>query len=164
MGRICQRVDKIKESQFTKALHDLETSRLPSIRAAADHYGLKYETLRDRKRGALPRSESHEDQQRLTIAEETAIADWIIKIDDYGWPPRMEYVREMALGFIRRHGIRNPTLGTNWKTQFLDSHPLLVSRFPNRLDKQRAYAGNPEILRDFFKKAFSPIHSKMALS
>lgn len=80
----------MKESLFTKALHDLETGRLPSIRAAADHYGLKYETLRDRKRGALPRSKSHEDQQRLTIAEETAIADWIIKIDDYGWPPRME--------------------------------------------------------------------------
>lgn len=160
MGRIRKRVDKTKESLFTAALQDIETGKLKSIRAAAEHYGLKYETLRDRKRGSQMRSESHEDQMLLTIEEEKSIEEWIVKIDDYGWPPRLEYVREMALGFIRSHGIQKPILGGGWITQFLDRHPLLVSRFTNRLDKQHAYAENPEILRDFFKKVFSLIGVK----
>ena len=160
MGRIRKRVDKTKESLFTAALQDIETGKLKSIRAAAEHYGLKYETLRDRKRGSQMRSESHEDQMLLTIEEEKSIEEWIVKIDDYGWPPRLEYVREMALRFIRSHGIQKPILGGGWITRFLDRHPLLVSRFTNRLDKQRAYAENPEILRDFFKKVFSLIGVK----
>ena len=154
MGRIKKRGDKTKESLIAAALHDIETGKKPSIRAAVEHYGLKYETLCDRKRGAQNRFASHEDQQNLTIVEEQAIKDWVEKVDGFGWPPRIEYVRHMALGFIRSHGIRNPTLGKNWITRFLDRHPDLASRFTNRLDKQRAYANNPEILLDFFKKVF----------
>ena len=152
MGRLRQRVDKKREALFTAALNDLETGAQPSIRAAAEHYGLKYETLRDRKRGAKNRVEAHEDQQNLTYSEEEAIKEWIAKVDAFGWPPRVEYVREMALGFIRSHGIRNPTLGKNWMSRFLDRHPDLASRFTDRLDKQRAFASNPVIIRDFFKK------------
>lgn len=152
MGRLRQRVDKKREALFMAALKDLETGKEPSIRAAAERYGLKYETLRDRKRGAKNRVEAHEDQQNLTYSEEEAIKEWIAKVDGFGWPPRVEYVREMALGFIRSHGIRNPKLGKNWMTQFLDRHPDLASRFTDRLDKQRAFASNPAILRDSFKK------------
>ena len=63
--------------------------------------------------------------------------------------PRVEYVHEMALGLIQSHGIKNPTLGKNWISPFLDRHPDLASRFTERLDKQRAYASNPAILHDF---------------
>ena len=110
MGCIRQRVDNIKESPFAVALDDLETSKQPSIRAAAARYGLKYETLRDRKRGAQNPIASHEEQQHLTIEEETAIEEWISKVDSLGWPPRIEYVQEMALGFMQSHRIREPTL------------------------------------------------------
>lgn len=146
MGRIRKRVDKSNKSLIAAALLDLETGEQRSIRGAAAHYGLKYETLRDRKRGAKNRAESQEDQQNLTIAEEEAIKKWIEKVDGFGWPPRIEYVRHMALGFIQSHGMRNPKLGTHWISRFLNRHPDLASRFANRLDKQRAYANNPEIL------------------
>jgi len=152
MGRIRKRIDEKKEAFFAAALRDLETGKETSIRSAAAAYGLKYETLRDRKRGAKNRLESHEDQQHLTIQEEEAIKEWIARIDDHGWPPCTEYVRQMALGFIRSHGIRNPKIGRNWITRFLDRHPDLASRFTNRIDKQRAFADNPAILRDFFNK------------
>ena len=156
MGQIRKGVDKSKELLITAALRDLEMGEKPSIRAAAEHYGLKYETLRDRKRGTKTRLESHEDQQNLTIAEEEAIEEWIAKVDGFGWPPRIEYVRHMAIGFIRSHGIRNPKIGGHWITRFLDRHPDLASRFTNRLDKQRAFANNPEVLLDFFKQVCVP--------
>ena len=63
-------------------------------------------------------------------------------------------MQEMALGFMQSHGIQEATLGNKWITRLLDRHPLLASRFTDRLDKQCAYASNPEILRDFFKKVF----------
>ena len=163
MGKLRQRLDSKREALFATALKDLETGEEPSIRAAAERYGLKYETLRDSKRGAKNRVESHEDQQNLTNDEEEAIKDWITKVDNFGWPPWVEYVREMALRFIQSHGIKNPTLGKNWISRFLDRHPDLASRFTEMLDKQRAYARNPAILCDFFQKVDFGVHIKQMI-
>ena len=58
----------------------------------------------------------------------------------------------MALGFIQSHGIRKLVLGKDWITRFLDRNPKLTSKFTSWLDKQRSYASNPLVLRDFFTK------------
>ena len=73
-------------------------------------------------------------------------------------PPWVEYGREMALGFIQSHRIKNPTLSKNWISRFLDWHPDLASRFTERLDKQQAYGSSPVILRDFFQKVDFGVH------
>ena len=96
---------------------------MSSIRKAAEKYGLPHGTLRDRKNGAQPRSVVREDQQHLTKMEEEAIVHWITRIDNYGWPTRVEYVKQMALGFIRSHGVRKPVLGKDWITRFLNHNP-----------------------------------------
>ena len=63
MGKLHQRLDSKREALFAPAVKDIKTGEEPSIRVVAERYGLKYETLRDRKRGAKNRVESHEDQQ-----------------------------------------------------------------------------------------------------
>lgn len=151
MGRIRKRVNNQLDILYSRALEDIKTKKI-SIRLAAETYGLKYETLRDRKHGAQNRSQGHRDQQHLTEEEENSIERWIGRVDDYGWPPNIDYVKQLALGFIRSHGILNPQLGKNWITRFLDRHPKLTTKFATRLDKQRSYASNPIILRDFFHK------------
>ena len=83
MGRLHQQVDKKCEALFKAALKDLKTSKEPSSRAVAERCSLKYETLRDRKRGAKNRVEAHQDQQNLTYTEEEAIKEWIVL---YGTP------------------------------------------------------------------------------
>jgi len=77
MGRIGQRVDNSREGLFACALEDLQSGKIGSIRAVAEKYSLKYETLRDRKRGSGNRIGGHEDQQHLTNVEEKAIVAWI---------------------------------------------------------------------------------------
>ena len=57
------------------ALLDIKTSQQLSIQAVVGHYGLKYETLRDQKRGAKNHWASYEDQQDLTIDEENTIIE-----------------------------------------------------------------------------------------
>ena len=163
MGRVRKQVDAPREILFDSALEDLRTGKIKSIRGAAERYGLQYETLRDRKRGTANRVLSHEDQQHLTNAEEKAIVAWIGRVDDYGWPPKIEYVKQIAAGFMRSHGKGKTRLGKNWITRFLDRHPSLAAKFATRLDKQRSYASNPLVLRDFFTKVYQAIKYSIPL-
>ena len=73
MGRIHERVDNSREGLFASALEDVRSGKIGSIRATVEKYGLKYETLRDRKRVSANRIGSYENQQHLTKAEEKAI-------------------------------------------------------------------------------------------
>ena len=163
MGRVGQRVDPSREILFDSALEDLRKGKIGSIRAVAEKYGLRYETLRDRKRGTANRALSLEDQQHLTNAEERAIVAWIGRVDDYGWPPKIEYVKQIAAGFIRSHGKAKVELGKNWITRFLDRHPSLAAKFATRLDKQRSYASNPLVLQDFFTKVCQAVKYQLVV-
>lgn len=156
MVRIRNRIDTEQEKIYNSALKDLASGKISSIRATAEYYGLKYETLKDRKKGAGNRVEAHERQQNLTSQEEKAIVRWICKVDDWGWAPKVDYVKQIVLGFKRSHGpeVQNLKLGKNWITRFLNRHPQLASKFATRLDKQRVYASNPIILGHFFQKGF----------
>ena len=100
MGPVRKWVDAPREILFDSALDDLRTGKIKSIRGGAERYGLQYETLRDWKRGTTNRVLSNEDQQHLTNAEEKTIMAWIGRVDDYGWPPKIEYVNQIAAGFI----------------------------------------------------------------
>ena len=129
MGQIRQRVDNSQEGLFASALEGVRSGKIGSICAAAGRFGLKYKALRDHKQGPANRIGGHEDQQHLTNAEEKAIVAWIGWVDDYGWPPKLDYVKQMAIKLIKSHGIRKgePKLGKNWITCFLNRHPSLTA-------------------------------------
>lgn len=118
----------------------------------AEVHGIAKCTLRDRLKGGKSKKGCRVDHQIWTPAEENAIKGWILKLDDWGFPPRQQYVKDMALDFLKSHGIASPKLGKNWLSRFLNRHPDLSSKFCTRLDKQRAYANNPKIIEDFYEK------------
>ena len=99
----------------------------------------------------------------MTKAEEKAIAAWIGRVDDYGWPPTIEYVKQIAARFMRNNGKGKMGLGKNWITRFLDRHSSLAAKFATSLDKQRSYASNPVVLRDFFTKVCQVITYQIPL-
>jgi hypothetical protein len=148
-----------QQAKFNKrvddAKNDLNAGTIKNIREAAEVHGIAYSSLRDRLAGAKNRQEAHVEQQNLTPVEENAIKKWILKLDDWGFPPKHQYVKDMACDFLRSHGIRKPKLGKNWITRFLNRHPDLASKFCTRLDKQRSYASNLRISADFFVKVRS---------
>ena len=92
----------------------------------------------------------------MTNAEENAIVGWIGRVDDYGWPPKIDYVKQMAIRFIKSDGIQKeePKLRKTWINQFLDRHPSPISKFATWLDKQRFYASNPVVIHDLFNKVY----------
>jgi len=127
----------------------LEGRRLEgtSFRKLADKYGVSSSTLSDRERGGLTRQQSHAHEQKLTPAMEKALEDGCKKLDDWGFPPRMDLLRAMAgaLAHIRAKEEEDPELahlGQHWLFNFLNRHPSLSAKFSTQLDRQRAYGDN----------------------
>jgi hypothetical protein len=123
-----------------------------SIRSAAKTYGVPYGTLPDRLQGAKPRSEAHRSEQLLSIEEEKSIVRFCETLDDLGHPLHGKLVKAYATSLLSPH--RQRQLGKHWMTRFLNRNPSLVSMFSQRLDRQRANANDPAILKDFFRKVF----------
>src|ERR1700730_3620677 len=66
------------------------------IRKAACTFGVTYSTLYGRIHGAIPKVQANQSMQRLCIAEEEAIQDWLNIIDGWGWPLRIDRLRAMT--------------------------------------------------------------------
>ena len=73
MGRVKCSVATDRENDIREAKHAYHSGLESSIHAAASTYGIPYGTLRDRLRGAQPRSAAHEKEQLLTLEEEKSI-------------------------------------------------------------------------------------------
>lgn len=138
------------EMQLNDAQKDLASRKFTETKEAAEAHGLAISTLRARLDGGVNRQTARALQQNWSIVEENALKRWILKLDDWGFPPRHQHVQDIALDFLQSHGITTPTLGKNWITRFLLRHPELACKFSYRLNKQRAFANNATILKDFF--------------
>ena len=121
------------------------------MRAMAEKYGVPYSTLRDRLNGAQDRQSSRGPMQLFTKQEEKAMVRWCNHLDDWGFPPKLTLVKQMAAGLIQKRA-GEQKLGKHWLKRFLDRNPELASRFSSRLDRQRALASNPAVLRDYSSK------------
>jgi len=155
MGRLKQRKQKSEAQQelrIRRAILAFQQEKYPSIRKTAEAFGLAYSTLRRRLSGGESRVKAHVVQQLCTPAEEKAIVRWILKLEEWGFPPRIAHVKE---GVAILKGIEwdeDSKVGKNWITRFLDRHPYLVSKLSSQFDKKRIKASDPEIIRDHFNK------------
>ena len=140
-----------RESNIQLAMRAFWKSEKPSMREMATKYGIPYSTLRDRLNGAQDRKKSHEHMQLFTEQEEKAVVRWCKSLDDWGFPPKLTLVKQMA-GHLMKNRASGQKLGKHWLKQFLNPNPELASRFSSRLDRQRALASNPAVLRDYFTK------------
>jgi len=96
---------------------------------------------------------------------EKALEDWCKKLDDWGFPPRMDLLRAMAgaLAQIHIEEEEDPELahlGQHWLSNFLNCHPSLSAKFSTQLDHQWAYGGNIPALKDYFVKLLRLIRTR----
>ena len=150
MARTSKPSSTSDESQVQAAVRAYKAGKFSNIRDAATAYGITYGKLHNQLAGISTHSESHISQQNLTPAEERVLVARILQLDQWGFPPQIQYIRDLATHFIRSHGKSSTTIGKNWTTQFLKRHPSLDSKFAARLDKPRGFANNPVIVCDFF--------------
>ena len=88
--------------------------------------------------------------QKLSIAEEEALGDWLVELSSWGQPLQIERLRVMATEMLidkrDTHGLR-----VHQTNQFLNRHPQLRTKFVAGLDKEQAKAqDDPEVFRHWF--------------
>ncbi|KAG7006901.1 hypothetical protein G7Y79_00012g032370 [Physcia stellaris] len=127
----------------------ISESNIKSQRKIARQYGLSSSTLNDRIKGANSWAERAQKLQRIWPEEEAVMVKTIERLQSWGWPARVQHVRFMAEQLLIARGDKNP-LGLNWVHKFMARHKHLVSKFVPPLDKDRAMAQSPAILKEWF--------------
>lgn len=144
-----------KEANLQEAISLYKHSKKLSIHLTAEKFAISSSTLQNHPSGTETWVQGHVKLQVLTAYEEKAIVRWCERLDEWAHPPQLAMVKSMAQGLLhKRIGPGGQSLGKNWLTRFLNRHSVLASRFGTRLDRQRALASSPDIIRDFFKKVF----------
>ena len=128
-----------------------------SFQDLASEFGVPRSTLNNRARGGISRRKAHEEEQALPPAIEDALQKWAQKMDDHGFPPRLDIFRAMAQELAEQNAevtgdSTQAKLGKTWLSSFLNRHPKVSSKFGSNLDRQRALAGSPEPITDYFHK------------
>ena len=155
-----------REERIAQAIQALETGKCCSLSEAATAFDIPKSTLGHRMNGRQSRQKGHEGDQILSPAAKKAIVRWISKLEQHGFPTRLDRVWQMAKSLAvkermalkeryEREGRKNAvhdTLGKNWITQFLDRHPELAAKLAVRMDKQRVYANDYTTIKDYTKK------------
>ena len=135
-----------REANIQAASDALENGEFPSIRAAAEAYGLDHSTLSRRLRGGRTRREAREEQQLLSPAQEEVLKRWIVDLHLAGASPSFAQVREFA-GLIS-HASGGPSLvGHNWVARFLNRHKDIKSKVGRKTEYLRAENTSPQDLQ-----------------
>ena len=98
---------------------------------------------------------------------EKAIVRWILKLDDYRMPPRVDYLTNVVMELTKNEKSRqvqvrnrpqgkNPMqtslIGRNWITRLLNRHPELALKFASHINHQCTYVGNTHTIQTHFCK------------
>jgi len=167
MGKLKQRGLQVakeeadREKAIKNACDGVQQGRFASIRKAAEAYGVHYSTVRRRLRGAKARKLAHVHQQLSTPAEERAIVRWIVRLEEFGFPPRVSHVKEaivllkhpeLSLEEEAIEGYFEGAIGKNYLTRFLNRHPDLVSKLSSNFDKRRIKQSDPGVIQRHFAR------------
>lgn len=155
MASLTKREKDQREEKLQKAITHYENSVLANIRHSAERFGVPYSTLRGRLAGAQNRVAGQLKAQALTDYEENSIVRWCAQLDEWGHPQRLAVVRSMAQASIVQRHEKDRQIGHHWLARFLKRHPELASHLSTRLDRQRALASDPVVIKDYFRKVNS---------
>ena len=73
-----------------------------SLREAARLQGVVWETLRDRKNGAISKKAANQAMQKLTPLKEDVLVSYIVVLASWGYPPTHQQLLKMAYELLKR--------------------------------------------------------------
>jgi len=101
--------------------------------------------INDRKTAAA----CNQQFQRLSLEEEAAICDWILRLQIWDWSSHVKQVRSIAKELLIKKS-DDKSVEVNWSQKFLKCHLQIKTVYISSLDKERAMTQNHDILADWF--------------
>ncbi len=87
--------------------------------------------------------------QRLSLEEEAAICDWILRLQIWDWSSHVKQVCSIAKELLIKKS-DDKSVEVNWSQKFLKCHLQIKTVYISSLDKERAMTQNHNILADWF--------------
>jgi len=135
------------EKDVQDAIDYLHSAPKKNLVYAANHFGVKYGTLRNRwLRLSLPAHKSQTARQYLTDAEEDTLCEWIAHQSSIGQPLHRKTLMH------RVHELVGKTPSKQWYRRFLSRHPDLRLGKPSGLDPKRAQCFNRTQVDNHFRQ------------
>ena len=123
-----------QEGRLLLALQAYQKGQISTIRQAALAYNVPYSTLKYRLSGRVARVETRANSHKLTPTEEEVLTQWIVSMDNRGYPPRVCAVQNAAKLLLQQRVGPSASIGINWTARFIKRQPTLQSRFNRKYD------------------------------
>jgi hypothetical protein len=146
------------ENALTAALNAVNAGE--PLRRVARDYGIPEATLRHRQAGREPRNTAHTFRQKLSPAQEQALADWIRVQDTLGLRPTHAQIR-MFTSRILLAGGSATGVGKHWLDGFLRRNPRVRTLQTQRMDAARVNRATTEVIQAWFSLLDLPTIKKV---
>jgi hypothetical protein len=135
------------------AIASFQKNPYQTKRALASAFDVPESTLRTRLRGILPRCEIKPVNVKMSPIEEQSLVQWILHLDQRGFPPQIIDVRRMADALLAARGQDPPPppIGKNWVSRFIQRQADLQTKWNRKFHSQRARCEDPVKIRAWFQ-------------
>ena len=148
MTSSCNDYDK----RIFDALDAYEHGHLRSLSAAAIAYQIQPRTLQQRVKNLFHDSRGGHNKL-LTSGQESALCEWLERIIQLGFPPRLDLIRSRAnLLLVDPSQSSSPTVGTNWPFNFLKRHKDFRLRNSIQFDAARAACTTRKKIEGWYRR------------
>jgi hypothetical protein len=133
------------EQDVQNALDYLHAGHTKNVSLAADTFGVKRGTLRNRWFSySVPANKSQASRQHLTPTEESTLCEWIVHQSAIGQPLHRKSLLQRVSELLGRKPSKH------WYQRFLKRHPHLRLGKPSGLDPKRAQCFNCATVNEYF--------------
>lgn len=139
--------------RFLLAIEAIKKGQSSSIQTAATLYEVPHSTLTHCISSHTAWTNSEPQNQKLTSVEESVLIQWIISMDEWGQPPQVATVWEIANLLLSNwdNSTTPKTVGKCWVKWFIDCHPELETQFSQLYNYKQALCEDPKVIWEWFE-------------
>jgi hypothetical protein len=138
-----------RDQRVDAAVLAIRTRSNLSARNAARIYKVDPRTIKNRMLGVPARGSKAPISRNLLPGEELALLAHILRLDEQGFAPRKDQIKNAANNILSKRG-KEP-VGKNWTSNFIKRHPELRTRRARTFDYKRHKAEDPRAIRAWFE-------------
>jgi hypothetical protein len=94
-----------KESDIQLAILAINKQQIRSNRSTTTIYNIDERTLRRRRTGVIARRDCQPNSKKLTQREEEVVIQYILDLDQRGFPPTYAAIRDIANKLLTTRGV-----------------------------------------------------------